>query len=68
MPGWFSFNITDKISSLVEGINLTNESVDQYNIVGPVSKKGTSSSSATADDACRRAFALGCRAGLGSAV
>ena len=35
----FSYNITDNISVLVEGINLTDESVDQYNIVGPVSRK-----------------------------
>ena len=35
----FSFNITDNITFLVEGINLTDESVDQYNIVGPVSTK-----------------------------
>ena len=35
----FSYNITDNISVLVEGINLTDESVDQYNIVGPTSRK-----------------------------
>ncbi|MYF30302.1 MAG: TonB-dependent receptor [Gammaproteobacteria bacterium] len=35
----FSFNITDNITLLVEGINLTDESVDYYNIVGLASTK-----------------------------
>jgi len=30
--------LTDKISIVFEAINITDENVDQYNIVGPVSK------------------------------
>ena len=35
----FSYNVTENISVLFEGINLTDENVDQYNLVGPVSKR-----------------------------
>ena len=35
----FSFNITDNITLLLEGINLTDESVDYYNIIGQNSTK-----------------------------
>ncbi len=35
----FSYNITDNISVLVEGINLTDESVDQYNVLPSSSRK-----------------------------
>ena len=35
----FSFNITEDISFLVEGINLTDENVDYYNIIGQTSSK-----------------------------
>ncbi len=34
----FGYEITDNISVVFEGINLTNENVDRYNIVGPVSQ------------------------------
>ncbi|MDE0350092.1 MAG: TonB-dependent receptor [Gammaproteobacteria bacterium] len=34
----FGYQVTDKISVVFEGINLTNENVDRYNIVGPVSQ------------------------------
>jgi iron complex outermembrane receptor protein len=33
----FSYNITDNVSVLFEGINLTDENVDYYNIVGQTS-------------------------------
>ena len=32
------YEVTDSISVVFEGINLTNENVDRYNIVGPVSQ------------------------------
>lgn len=34
----FSYNVTENIVLLVEGINLTDENVDQYNIAGPDSQ------------------------------
>ena len=34
----FGYQVTDKISVVFEAINITDENVDQYNIVGPVSQ------------------------------
>ena len=34
----FGYQVTEKISVVFEAINITDENVDQYNIVGPVSK------------------------------
>jgi TonB-dependent receptor len=34
----FSYNVNDSVSILFEGINLTDENVELYNIVGPVSQ------------------------------
>ena len=34
----FGYQVTDKISVVFEAINITDENVDQYNIVGPVSR------------------------------
>ena len=33
----FGVNLTDKISLVFEGLNLTDNNVEEYNIVGPVS-------------------------------
>ena len=33
----FGYNLTDNISLVLEGINLTDENLMQFNIVGPVS-------------------------------
>ena len=34
----FGYQVTDQIAVVFEAINITDENVDQYNIVGPVSK------------------------------
>ena len=35
----FGYQLTDKIAVVFEAINLTDENLDQYNIVGPVSRR-----------------------------